>query len=103
MYTVPSCLQPGDASTWNKLTAAKNLALNSWSSSSNLGVKVAATRFVQRVIQTQTRASVDPRVSDLSLLCASKPSSICIPFFLYSWPECLQTLTSASVHLLTRI
>jgi len=50
-----------DASFWEKVTATKNTVLNAWTTSST-GVRVAASKAVQKIIQTQTRGNADPRV-----------------------------------------
>lgn len=55
-----ACIKQNQAN-WEKVLAIKNTILNTWTTSST-GVRVAATKAVQKIIQTQTRGNADPRV-----------------------------------------
>ena len=70
-----SCMT-GDQALWTRITAAKNTCLNLWTQlSSTLGIRVAATKLVTKVIQTQTRGSIaDPRQRSVATGPAAEPS-----------------------------
>jgi symplekin len=56
-------MEATQSQTWERTTDLKNTILNLWPVAS-LGPRIAATKLVQKIIQTQTRAVVDPRVRD---------------------------------------
>jgi hypothetical protein len=63
------CANRNQRATWDTLVQCKNSICElGWSPSTNLGVKVSAIKFIQRVILVQTRGVSDPRVvpNDLS-------------------------------------
>lgn len=58
------CTNRQHRTTWDSLTACKTRILELvWSPTVSLGVKLAALKFMQRVILVQTRGVSDPRVS----------------------------------------
>lgn len=49
---------------WDTMTACKTRILEMiWSATASTGIKLAALKFMQRVILVQTRGASDPRVS----------------------------------------
>lgn len=56
------CGSGSDLRQWEKAVRGKTIVLNAWRTGKT-GSKVAAIKAVQKIIQTQTRGSADPRVS----------------------------------------
>ncbi|KAG6891200.1 hypothetical protein C0995_008452 [Termitomyces sp. Mi166 len=60
-----SCTSRNGQTAWNTLTTAKNRIIELvWAPTSNTGVKLAAIKFVQKVILVQTRGVSDPRLQN---------------------------------------
>ena len=55
-------MSPSDSRSWEKTSRAKGITLNAWRNGS-IGSRIAAMKAVQKIIQSQTRATADPRVS----------------------------------------
>ena len=56
-----SIANPSDIPTWNNMVVVKTDILKRWDTAP-AGVRVCCIKFVQRVVQVQTPAVVDPRV-----------------------------------------
>ena len=64
LWIAGRCTNRQHRTTWDILTACKARILELvWSPTASLGVKLAALKFMQRVILVQTRGVSDPRVS----------------------------------------
>ena len=59
-----SIANPSDIPTWNNMAAIKSNILKRWDTAP-VGVRMCCIKFVQKVVQVQTPAVVDPRVCDL--------------------------------------
>ena len=57
-----SCGTGSDPRLWEKASRAKSIALLAWRTG-HTGIRIAAMKVVQKIIQSQTRGSQDPRVS----------------------------------------
>jgi hypothetical protein len=55
-----------DPETWEQIDGLKTLAVGIWRNGTT-GGKIAAVKVIQRLIQTQTMGSADPRVRDLPI------------------------------------
>lgn len=56
------CTNRDDTDVWNKAAAIKSKVLGLWDTAPT-GVRVACTKFAQRVVLVQSRGTTDPRVS----------------------------------------
>ncbi|KAG6821193.1 hypothetical protein H0H93_004013 [Arthromyces matolae] len=59
------CTNRNNQTIWNTLTTVKNRTIDFvWASTSSTGVKIAAMKFVQKVLLVQTRGVSDPRLQN---------------------------------------
>ena len=62
-----SITNPSDIPTWNNMAAVKSNILKRWDTAP-AGVRICCIKFVQKVVQVQTPAVIDPRVRDTFLI-----------------------------------
>lgn len=64
LYTSTRCTSPSPSpQLWEKASRAKGIVLNLWRTS-NTGLRVAAIKAIQRIVQSQTKGTADPRLQN---------------------------------------